>query len=82
MLYAADGDAGGGPPDQVEERYCLNLQSQRRVLQLLDSPDPDSATANQEDAVVFTGQWGLGNVRGAAEFREHIGLDFEAGMGI
>jgi hypothetical protein len=76
LLYADPYDSGRGPPDVVEQRGFLNLQSQRRVLQLIGAPDQDSATSNEEDAVVLDGQWGVGAVRGVREFLDHLGVDF------
>lgn len=78
LLYADRHDHGRGPPDDVARRESLNLQSQRRVLQLVGSPDPDSATSNREDAVVLEGQWGVGETRQVERYlREHLDVDFE-----
>jgi hypothetical protein len=74
LLYADRHDSL--KPDEVKQRLFLNLQSQRRILQLIGAPDQDSATANEEDAVLLAGQWGAGKVRRTREFREHLGVDF------
>ena len=77
LLYADFFDIGRGPPDELEQRRFLNLQSQRRILQLVGAVDPDSATYDGEDVMALDGQWGLGAVRGSGDFLKYIGINFD-----
>ena len=79
LLYA-DGDPHAmGEPGWAARRSFLCLASVRRVRQLVGAPDPESATADAEDAVALAGAWGLGPAMDAEAFRETLGVDFEAG---
>ena len=55
----------------------MNLSSRRRVLQVLDVPDPDSATHEAEDAVILKGPWNVGSVNPVKAFVDALGADFD-----
>ena len=70
-------EAARGTWDQLEERYFMNLSSRRRVLQVLDVPDPDSATHEAEDAVILKEPWNVGSVKPVKAFVDALGVDFD-----
>ena len=70
-------EAARGTWDQLEERYFMNLQSRRRVLQVIGAPDPDSATRDPRDAVILKEPWAPGPVRPVKEFVKSLGVDFD-----
>jgi hypothetical protein len=76
MMYGDPFEAGRGDPAMLVEREELNLQSQRRVLQLIGEPDLDSATSDPEDAVAMKGAWGVGSRRSTRAFVDRVGVDF------
>ena len=55
----------------------MNLQSRRRVLQVIGAPDPDSATHDPRDAVILKEPWAPGSLRPVSEFVESLGVDFD-----